>query len=106
MPAAAVPAIEHRRVAAEGPLHRERDAGFPRPHEEMTVIGHQGPGENAQVVDPGGVSDPFEKIQAIGIVTEYIASLDAAGGNVMQHARSVESRPSWHASSLRIAKAM
>jgi hypothetical protein len=57
--------------------------------------------------DPGLWNEFFQssqKIQTIGLVSEYVSSLDPSNHNMMQGSWSVESRCSWHGAIIAMKK--
>ena len=72
-----MPSVEIHDIPGQQLLHTLGERILPRPHQEMEVVRHQGPGIHDQAPVPAQNCEPVHKIVAICVPVEYLSSFDA-----------------------------
>ena len=78
----------------EAKRQRFRDS---RNRDQVDVIGHQAPSEDADIIPPGVVAKYLKIADSVLIGEEDVLPIVAALGYVMSDAGKHESRSAWHA---------
>jgi hypothetical protein len=95
-----MPPIEKSCVSGEQRTHIPGKRLLPCPDKQVKMIGQQGPGVNNKVTLLRELRQSMEEILPVDLVPENLPPLDPASHNVMENARSVQSRLPWHGRNL------
>jgi hypothetical protein len=91
-----VAAIEGPGVPAEEGPHRPGEGAGPCPHQEVGVIGEQGPGEHGDGPSLGQALEPAEEFRAVRVVAEDHLPVEASHHHMVEGPRSIEARLAGH----------
>ena len=94
--AAAVAAVEDDGVAGEHAAHDGGEGRTAGAQEQVEVVRHEAPGEQARAGGLDAAGEALEKLLSIAVMLEDDAAFDTAGDHVVQSVGSIEARAARH----------
>ncbi len=94
-------AVEGAGVAREKGAHAAREGPRPGPHQEVGVVGHEGPGVDGEGAPLRQGRESGEEVGAIPVVAEEGGPLDPAHHDVVQGVGRIEAGHGMRESSTR-----
>ena len=91
-----VPAVEGAGVAREEGPHAPGERARARPHEEMGVVGEEGPGEDGPGALRRHAGEAGDEVRTIRVVAEDGPALEAAHPDMVQGVRGIEAGLAGH----------